>query len=402
MEDNPVKPAEQTDNRSIALLLTSRILRSIAAGAINLVFAYLVLVDLKAGALILGSIYTIAVFSTSFIGLAIGFGADILGRKIAYLIALVLLPIATLMVYFFSQSLVVVFIAAAIGGFSATGSLAGGGVGGAAVSVQSAILTDLAPRNRRTFYYSTLTFIAGMAGSGGAYIGRLFTIPEIFALGTLLSIGSVIVSVFIRIPHRERKPPARKMKTGKVIGKFSITGILNGMANGLVTPFFIPFFISVYGLQRSQMGVYVAIAGIIGSFSLLLAPMIERRLGFLKGMVSSRGISALLTVIFPFIRLLPFSLAIYLVFPATRVVGLPVQQTAMMDMVDKEERGRAFGINQSARLLASGGGSALSGYEFEYASLDTPFVLYGILMGLNLYFYMRFFSNYRRSTYIQD
>jgi MFS family permease len=402
LEDNPEQPAEQTDHRSIALLLTTRILRSIAAGAINLVFAYLVLVDLKAWPLILGSIYTIALLSTSFIGLALGFSADIFGRKFAYLIALLLLPIATLLVYYFSQNLVVVFIAAAIGGFSATGSLAGGGVGGAAVSVQSAILTDLAPRNRRTFYYSTLTFIAGMAGSGGAYVGRFFTIPEIFAIGTVLSVGSVLVSMFIRIPHRERKPPARKMKTGKIIGKFSITGILNGMANGLVTPFFIPFFISVYGLQRSEMGIYVAIGGVIGSFSLLLAPMIERRLGFLKGMVSSRGISALLTVIFPFIRILPFSLAIYLIFPATRVVGLPVQQTAMMDMVDKEERGRAFGINQSARLLASGGGSVLSGYEFEIASLDTPFVLYGVLMGLNLYFYMRFFSSYRRSTYVQE
>ncbi|MHB8567262.1 MAG: MFS transporter [Nitrososphaerales archaeon] len=388
---------EEEDRLSLAILLTSRILRSISAGAINLVFAYLVLVDMKQGFLILGSIYTVALLSTAILGLAIGFGADLLGRKTAYVISLVLLPISTLMIYF-SQNLIVVFIAAAVGGYSATGSLAGGGVGGAAASVQSAIITDLTPRLRRTFYYSFFTFIAGIAAAIGAYAAGFFGIQAVFVICTVLSSTSAIVSLFIRIPHVDRAKATVKMKTGRAIGKFGITGILNGLSNGLVTPFFIPFFISVYDIQRNQMNEYAAISGLIASVSLLLSTRVERKLGFLRGMITTRGMSLVLALMFPFLRFLPFSLVVYFAFPATRVVALPIQQTAMMDMVDRNERGRAFGINQSARLLASGGGTELAGYEFELSFVEVPFVLYAVLMGANLYLYSRFFSRYDKET----
>ena len=102
----------------------------------------------------------------------------------------------------------------------------------------------------------------------------------------------------------------------------------------------------------------------------------------------------------PLIRLFPVSLSIYLLLPATRVMALPVQQAAMMDMVSGDERGTAFGINQTTRLVASSGGTYFSGFEFAAAdadplAIDYPFALYGVVLALNLGLYWWFFKRYR-------
>ncbi|MDG6960284.1 MAG: MFS transporter [Nitrososphaerota archaeon] len=395
--DQAISNGRPTDTRSLTYLAVLRALRSVAAGMVNVAFPFLVLTELHLGTLLLGLMYAAATVATALLGLGIGIAADLVGRRISFVVAVVLLPLSAFLVVA-STSVPSLFVAAVIGGISATGSLPGGGVGGAAQPIQSILTTELTSRKDRTRYFSLMAFISGMASAAGAYLGGFGAIQDVFAVAAVLGAASVLFIPLVRVEKSARRPFS--MKSRRAIGKFSLTGMLNGLSQGLVTPFLIPFFIVLYSVTRQEMNVFAAASGLTGSFALLLAPKIERRLGFLRGMVATRGVSVVLSVLMPLVRLLPVSLAIYLLLPATRVMALPVQQAAMMDMVSENERGTAFGINQTTRLVASSGGTYFSGFEFaagetDPVAIDYPFALYAVVLALNLGLYWWFFRRYR-------
>ena len=385
-----------TDNLSIGLILLTRIFRSIAAGIINVVLPFLVLKEMNESLFTLGLIYTAATLATAGLGFFIGFATDY-SRKATYVFALALLPLSTALIYY-SQSLAIVFLAAMVGGFASTGSLAGGGIGGAAQPIQSTVITDVTSRLERTYYYGIMSFVAGLASAAGAflvYAEPSFTATALLGIATVLSAISVPPALFVKTSKSSKKPRSFKLHSGKVIGKFGLTGLLNGLANGLVTPFLIPFFIVTYGFTQDTMALYTMVAGIIGACVFLLAPRLEHILGFVKGVIITRGATIFMLLVFPFVKLLPISLGIYLAYPAFRVAAFPVIQSAMMDMVDEDERGRLFGVNQATRLTASSAGTAFAGYEFDMSAIGVPFVAYALILGVNLFMYSKFFSYYR-------
>ncbi len=391
----PSSTPEKTDWFSVGTLTVLRIFRSVAAGFINLMFPYLVLVEMyhntPTGALTLGGIYVAATVASAGLGFLTGWAADTVGRKVTFMVALAMLPVSTALLLV-SQSLPVVYLAAAIGGYSATGSLAGGGVGGVAAPIQSALITDLSARRDRTFLFGALAFLSGIAAAFGALGAGFLSTYDTLVVATILGTISLVLGFFLH----DRSEPKRgqRIRTGVTIGKFSLTGLLNGVSQGLVTPFLIPFFIIVYAVPRDTMGIWATVSGVIAAVSLLFAPFIERVLGFLKSIYVTRGGTILIALAFPFIHLFPASLALYCAFPSLRVMAVPVQQSAMMDLVSEGERGRALGINQALRLSFSAVGTGFTGYEFNANLIYIPFLLYAVVMGGNLILYRYFFQGY--------
>jgi len=376
-------------SRDLTLLMLFRVARSIAAGMISLAFPYLILRSLRYPAVVLGVVYTAGAIATAVLGLVFGILADSWGRKQALIAAGALLPASCLLVYL-SGALPVIFAAAMLGGFSATGSLMGGGVGGAAQPIQSALIADLTTPAKRTSYFSIFTFASGLFAALGALASRPLEVREVFLAACLVSGAGAL----LLIPMRNTRPTgrARRLPSKAVIGKFTITGALNGFAQGLVTPFLIPFFILVYDVPKSRMSTYGFVSGAAGAFALLAAPFLERRWGFVKSIAITRGIGALLLAIMPLSPVLAVALAVYFVTPALRVAALPVQQTAVTELVSGGEVGRALGINQVARLAASSGAMTLTGYLFHIHNIALPFYLYaGIMIG-NVFLYVRFFG----------
>ncbi|MHB1909255.1 MAG: MFS transporter [Nitrososphaerales archaeon] len=400
------KEIDKTDNFSIWVLVIIRAFRNFAAGLVNVAFPYFVLTELRGSSLLLGSLYAAATIGTALMGLFVGISTD-RSPKRTFVISLALLPISTTILVLYPNSIALVFVAAIVGGISATGSLASGGVGGYVQPVQSTIIARVTARRDRTFYYGLLSFLAGITSALGALFAGFPTIGDSLILASVAGMASAIPALFLRLPKQqvaERKANESRfhLKSGNIIGKFGITGMVNGFANGLVLPFLIPFFYYSYGTGIEEMRIFATLSGLAGSFALLLAPRLEAKLGFLKGIIFSRGSAAVLALIFPFIHLLPVSLAIYFLLPPLRVIAFPVVQTAMTDMIDKGELGKAFGINQSARLTITSPAELFAGYEFNLASYDIPFVTYALVIGANLYLYSRFFSGYAKSRIVSS
>ena len=381
--------SKQTFRRQIILLGFFRSFRSVAAGMVTLAFPYLILKNLHLSSLTLGFIYTAATITTAVLGLACGILADTWGRKKTLILVSVLLPISCAMAYF-SQSALWIYAAAMIGGFSATGALAGGGVGGAAQPIQSALIADLTSPEDRTFYFSIFTFVSGALAALGILLARFFPARDSFMAATIIS----TIGLFGLIPLqlKDHLSHTQKLQGRKKIGQFAVTGMLNGFSQGLITPFLVPFFVIVYHLPRPQMAVYGFISGLLGACAILAAPILEKKLGFVRSIAWTRGIGAILLILLPFQRNLALALAIYFLTPALRVAALPAQQTALTEFVPGDERGRALALNQVARLGASSAGTVFTGAMFNLEEIGLPFYLYGAVMAVNIGLYFYFFG----------
>lgn len=375
-------------SRQLLLLILFRISRSLAAGMIMLAFPYLVLTVLRYGALELGLIYSAGAIATAIFGLLVGFLADLWGRKGTLVLVGLMLPVSSLLV-FISGHLAMLFAASAVGGYSATGSLTGGGVGGASQPIQTAFVADLTTVETRTRIYSILTFLSGIFSALGALLARFYSTTGAFLVATLIATAGLVF--LIPLQAVRVRGNVRRLDSKRTIGKFTITGLLNGFSQGLVMPLLIPFFVLVFHVPKERMAVFAFSSGTLASVAILGAPWLETRLGFLKGIAFTRGLGATLLLFLPFSPYLWPALAIYIVVPALRIIAVPVQQTALTEMVAQNEAGRALGINQVSRLAASAGGIALGGALFEISEIALPFLLYSVAVGVNLFFYFRFF-----------
>jgi predicted MFS family arabinose efflux permease len=375
--------------RELILLALFRASRSLAAGMIALAFPYFVLMHAHRSALSLGLIYTAASIATAVLGLAVGFLADSWGRRKSLVLVAVTLPVSSAIVYL-SHGILPLFVAAVLGGYSATGSLMGGGVGGAAQPIQSAIIASLTRSRERTFYFSLFTFLSGVLAAAGALAARFFTARDAFAAATLIAAVGLLFLLPLRMPEFSGRP--REFKSLRTIGQFSLTGMLNGFSQGLITPFLIPFFVLVYKLPESRMSIYGFIAGTLGSFAILSAPLLDRAFGFVRSIAVTRGLGAFLLVLLPLSHHLWAALTIYVLTPALRVAALPAQQRALTDMVTPAETGRALGLNQVTRLGASSGAVALTGFLFSESEIALPFFIYAGIMAVNIGLYFKFFS----------
>ncbi len=376
--------------RELRLLLLFRLTRTLAAGLIAVAFPYYVLTQFHYSAFTLGLLYAAATIATAALALLFGYLADKWSRKGTLILAGVLLPAGAVLA-FASGHLAILFAAAILGGFSATGARASGAAGGAAVPVQSAVVADLTNLHNRTFYFSLLIFLGGLAGAGGMLMARALGGRDAFLAAFLISAIGLIFVVPMKLanPQNGARP---RLQSLKVIGKFSITGAVNGFSQGLIMPFLIPFFVIVYHIPRPQMAVYGFAAEILSSFALLLAPYIERSVGFVKGVAFSRGAGALLLLFLPLTRSLPLALVVYILTPTLRVIAVPAQQTALTAMVHDNETGRAMGMSQVARLSASTGAIVFTGYAFAAEDIAMPFYAYAAVIAFSLALYFRFFG----------
>lgn len=387
-------PTESSTNARapLILLFLFRVCRSIAAGMITIAFPYFVLNDYGFSSLTLGFLFTSAAIATAVIGLLTGILADIWGRRSTLIVMAFTLPLSALLVYL-GHGLPWLYAGAILGGYSATGSLMSGGVGGAVQPIQTAIIASIVRSSRRTLLFSVFGFSTGLFAALGVLAAKLVSTRTTFLVAFIISLIGALLVLPLSVP--EVKGRVRQLKGAKVIGKFSLTGMLNGFAQGLVTPFLIPFFFLAYGVPKEAMAHYGFASGAIASIALLGAPLLDRKLGFVWAITLTRGIGAALVAVLPLFHALKIAVIIYLLFPALRVIALPAQQRALTDVVDVDETGRALGINQVLRLASSSVAVALTGYFFSKQDFATPFYLYAGIMAVNIVLYFRFFGHAR-------
>ncbi len=382
-------------DKSLIYISIFRILRGVAGGIITIAFPYLVLKDFHKSVTFLGIIYALATISTAVVSVLGGIIADVWHRKNSVILISLLLPLSAILVYL-KPIYMIAFISAIIGGYSATGSLMSGGVGGAIGPAINALATDVIVPEKRVFAYSVFTFLTGISGAFGAFVIRFIpSNKDAFLISFLISFIGILFILPIKSVHK--KGDINTLKSKKTIGQFSIVGFLNGFSQGLITPFLIPFFIIVYHIHKSDMAFWAFLAGVSASLAPLLANPLYKAFGNLRSIIITRSIGAILILLIPILRNLYVDLILYTLYPSFRVLALPIQQSMMSEMVDISEMARAFSLNQIARLGASSIGTVLTSFLWGGSFVSLPFFIYSSIMGVNVFLYKKFFGNHSSS-----
>ncbi|MGC9072200.1 MAG: MFS transporter [Acidilobus sp.] len=381
--------------RSLAYLAALRGVRSVSAGIIFVVFPYIAKEVLHLSLFSLGIIYATAGAATAALSIVVGYMADLLGRKSSLYVASALL-VLTPLVMLVRMSVMTALASAILGGISATGAMGAGGVGGVVGPVQNVIVADLSEGTGRTRVISLISFMGSVAAAAGTLIGGYLGYRDELAISSLIAAGAMALIPPIRLPGVRAR--SMSMRSTRNALKFSVTGLMNGLTNGLTVPFIVPIFIYVYHAPRSLTSDVVTAASLLATSSMLAAPWLERRLGFLRSITITRALTIPIMLAFPFAGSFWAAAALYLTYPMLRVIAIPVQQSFLLELTPAEERGRVSGYNQGSRLLFSSVGTFAASPFFDTGSAPAvpmysiPFLIYAGLMGLNVYMYWRFFS----------
>ncbi|WP_291767587.1 MFS transporter [Caldivirga sp. UBA161] len=405
-----------SDRSDLVFILLSRVLRSIATGALGVTTGLYLYNVLHLSATLIGVFFGVGAFTTPLMSLYFGRLGDCYGRKKILLIALLFLPAATAMLLL-TSNYALLLIAAALGGFGTAGALASGSVGAVVAPMMTALLADKTNEENRTMVYSLLNLASGLAGAVGALLAHL-SYREGFMIALGLSTASFIAILPVRDRYSEGVVRGKcssvnsklDEKDRKVIRRFIITGAFNGIGQGLVTPFLPIIFEILLKIPKGEIGNIFFLGGVAAALISLLTPIITSRLGFVKTVVLTRSISTAALITLPFVNhfspVLSYDVAIamiaYLIYVMFRVVSLPAQSALMMSLVSQGSRSTTAGANQAARLLPSAAATLSSGAMIDYVALPTPFIVTVIINGINIYLYTRFFKDVKTNRGVRS
>ncbi len=386
-------------NKNVLLLLVSRVTRSLAAGALAVVVGLYFVHGLHLSVFQAGVIFAVGAFVTPLITFFLGPLSDKYGRKKLLMVALAFLPVSIL-ILLLTPNFYLLLVSSALGGFGIAGGLVGGGVGATVAPMQTAILTENVPPKERTKVFSVFTVASNYSGSAGALLAFIPDYKEVFAITLLLSLASALVVIPVKESYkpkrREVSPTSRA--DNDIIKKFTLTGVLNGVSQGLIVPFIPIIFSEAYKLPQGTIGAVVSIGGVISATSMFLTPRLTEALGFVKLIIITRGISAVLVLLFPFLSSPLLAVPDYIAFTTFRIIALPAQQALMMNLVGEGRRATATSSNQVGRLIPAAASTSLSGYLIKAVSLVVPFEVSFAATMVNSLLYYKFFRKMDRAT----
>lgn len=270
-------------------------------------------------------------------------------------------------------------------------------------------------------FLSALGMIAGVVGNvGGGILADFFQhmmgYSELISLRITLLIGTGIICValfpLLRIqtknkasmqkPEREKrrrfdlKSFIQKNKPSlKIILLFTVAELLIGFGAGLVIPYLNIYFSDRFDASKTAIGVIVSLGQAATAIAMLLGPMVVKKIGDVKAIVSFQLGSI------PFLLLTGFTTNFYLASTgylfrqALMNAAGPIQMSVMMEKVDDSMKGLANSVGSMNftmgwALMGPVSTSIVSAYG-PYWGYATVFSITAFLYVLGaVYFYLVF------------
>ncbi len=387
--------------RDVNLLLSLRGIRSFAYGFVNTSLGFY-LSSLGYREVTIGLLITAAGFFSAFLIILSGILSDKLGSRKLFLIISSALMAFLGFDYALFHSFPLLLAGALLGG---AGSAGGGGPGGGPFGpAQQALLADKVEDKLRHRIFSTNALIGTMLFSFGALaaglpefmsgfgLKPLETYKTIFTLLGLLGIASVIISLMLK---EQKLQIQRNGNNTKLIGKFTITALLNGFGMGLIPLSLITLWFSQYfGAKELAISVMVWGSNIASALSYVFAPAMASRLGTVRMIVTTRLIGIAMLASLPFMPSFIIAAPLYIVRGAFVSIGMPIRQSYMMGVVGRESRSTAVGISSGVGWgIPYAVSPAISGYVMEEVSSSLPIFASASFQAANSFLYWYFFHN---------
>jgi MFS family permease len=385
------------------LYLIYAIISGIAMGIFRLLFNFYIL-SLGYDEKLVGNMVTVSSITALIFALPMGYLADILGRKISFLISAVLISISVGMMVIWPFP----------GMLYAMNVLSGIAQSLAAVTM-SPFLMENSGEHERTYLFSMTSGLQMVSASVGSWIGgylptwvagRLNVEPvssQAYA-GSLLVVAialgiAIIPLLLIRIPHvghSERTvfaPISYATKNPKKLTKLILPMLLTSIGAGLIMPFMNVFFRVQYNQPDQVIGILFAWGSLAMGLGLLAAPPLAERFGKIQIVVITQGLSIPFLILLGFAPLFWISALAYYIRVALMNMSSPVYQTFVMEQVDSSSRAMVASLVSMSWNFGWAISPTISGilqvrYGFGLPFLGT-IILYTISVFLYWFFWLR-------------
>jgi MFS family permease len=383
------------------LYLTSIILTGAALGIYRLLFNFYVL-SLNMDANVVGQLTSANSMTALILAVPMGYLADILGRKKAFIIGGLAVCLSIAGTVFWPMK----------GMLFAMSILSGAAQSLSAVTM-SPFLLENSGTEERTYLFSlasgaqmTASFVGNSIGgnlptwiasrqgilptSSTAYAGALAIVAVVAAVG-------LAPYFFMKMPQLKRSeralfaPFAYAAKEPVMLGKLILPMLVTSIGAGLLMPFMNVFFRVVYRQPDPVIGTIMAWGALAMGIGLLIAPPIADRMGKIQLVVITQGLSI------PFLALLGFApwfwlsgVAYYIRIALMNMSG-PVYQTFVMEKVEPGARATVASLVSMANSFGWAFSPSVSGWLQVKYGFGPVFAGVLILYTISVYLYWKFF-----------
>ena len=167
---------------------------------------------------------------------------------------------------------------------------------------------------------------------------------------------------------------------------------LDAIGGGFVLQSLLSYWFKVrYGLDLAQLGYLFVAVDVITAFSVLITPMISRRIGLLRAMVFTHLPSNVLLMMIPLIPNLYAAITLLLLRQCLSQMDVPTRQSYINSIVASEDRSYVVGSSNASRSVSQASTPYISSYLISLGASSIPFIAGGsIKIVYDLLLYRRF------------
>lgn len=384
------------------LYLLNVMVTGAAMGVYRLLFNFYVL-SLGFDEAMLGTLITVTSLTALLAALPMGYLADLLGRKRSLMISGWMISISILVVVFWPNE----------ASLYAMNVLSGLAQSLAAVT-NAPFLMENSGEKERTYLFSFSAGIQMAMASVGNWVGGYLptwvagfrdispTSSQAYA-GALLVIGltaalGVLPLVWLRTPRLRRAersifaPIAYARQHPVLLGKLVLPMLVTSIGAGLIMPFMNVFFREVHHQPDPVIGSLFAWGSLAMGVGLLVAPPLADRMGKIRLVVVTQGLSIPFLVLLGFSPIFWVSAAAYYVRLALMNMSSPVYQTFVMEHVDDSARATVASLVSMAWNFGWAFSPTISGFLQVRYGFGPPFLGTIVLYAVSILLYWSFFQ----------
>jgi MFS family permease len=226
--------------------------------------------------------------------------------------------------------------------------------------------------------------------SSTAYAGALFIVGLIGALGLVpllfiraVKTGDVRDNIFAPIAFARENP--------NLLGKLFIPLLLISVGAGLFVPFMNVFFRVVHHQPDTVIGSLMAWGSLAMGIGLLIAPPIADRLGKLRLVVLTQGLSIPFMIMLGFVPVFAISAMAYYVRMALMNMSNPIYQNFVLEQVDPSSRATVASLHSMIWSFGRSFSPSISGSLQVAYGFGPPFAIAISLYAFAIMLYWMFF-----------
>jgi MFS family permease len=266
------------------------------------------------------------------------------------------------------------------------------------VTLEQAVMSQMAPDDRRTRVFTIYNFVGIGAGSAGALfagavaamsgqigIDQLLVHRWLFGAYAVGALLALIIALGLSPSVELGAPPALKSALGIHQSRgivFRLTALfgVDSFGGGFLAQSIVAYWFTVrFGLGVDALGPVFAASNLLSAMSLLLAERLASRIGLINTMVWSHVPANALVILQAVVPSVELAILLQLIRSGLSQMDVPTRQSYLMAVVDPSERTAAAGFTTVGRSIAQSIAPPLAGMALQSSFLGLALVLGGAI-----------------------